>query len=89
MTWVLHATAWAYFTSHLPDHFIRSPKVVKEVIMKDINDLVQGSWRTSSDGDVGASFFALRRLFEILQICFKILNVCFDIISFFLRLPSA
>ena len=51
--------------------------------MTDINDLVQEFWRTSSDRDVGASFFAMRRLFEILQECFNILNVCFDIISVF------
>ena len=58
-----------YFTSHLPDRFCLSPKQVKEVIMTDINDLAQESCRTSSDGDVGASFFAMRRLFEILHTC--------------------
>ena len=42
--------------------------VVKDTIMTNINDLVQEFWRTSSDVDVGASsFFAMRRLFEILQ----------------------
>ena len=80
---VLHSTTWAYFTSRLPDHFIRSPEVVKEVIMTDINGLVQEFWRTSSDGDVRTSFLAMRRLFEILQECFNILKVCFDIISIF------
>ena len=55
--------------------------------MTDINCLVQESWKTSSDEDVGLSFFAMRRLFEILQRCFVILEVCFDIISL-LRLPS-
>ena len=49
--------------------------------MTDINDLVQEFRRPSSNGDAGASFFAMRRLFEILE-------VCFDIISVFLRLPS-
>ena len=77
---VLHTTTWDYFTS-LPDRFNRSPKVVKEAIMTDINDLVQEFRRPSSNGDAGASFFAMRRLFEILE-------VCFDIISVFLRLPS-
>ena len=87
MTRILHTTTWAYFTSRLPDRFIRSPDVVQEAIMTDINDLMQEFWRTSSDGDVGASFFAMRRLFEILQRCFNILEVCFDIISVF-ALPS-
>ena len=89
ITRLLHPITWKYFTSRLPDRFIRSPKVVKEAIMADINDLVQEFWRTSSDGAVGAgseSFFAMRRLFENLQECFVILEVCFDIISV-LRLP--
>ena len=51
--------------------------------MTDINDLVEEFWRTSSDIDVGASFFAMRRLFEILQRCFDYLEVCFYIISVF------
>jgi hypothetical protein len=51
--------------------------------MTDINDLVQEFWMASSDGAVGASFFAMRRLLEILQNCFDFLEVCFDIISFF------
>ena len=83
ITRVLHPTTWIYFTSRLPDRFIRSPKVVKEAIMTDINDLVQEFWRTSSDEAVGASFFPMRRLFEILQECFNILEVCFDIVSVF------
>ena len=81
---VLHTSTWDYFTSNLPYCFIRSPKVVKEAIMADINDLVQEFWRTSCDEDVGASFFAMHRLFENLQRCFNILEqVCFDIISVF------
>ena len=83
ITRVLHTTTCDYFTSRLPDHFTRSPKVVKEVIMTSINGLVQEFWRTSSDEDVGASFFAMRRLFEILQKCFDFFKVCFDIISVF------
>ena len=73
---------WAYFTRHLPSLFIRSPKIVKKAIMADINDLVQEFWRTSSDQDIGgASFYAMRRLFKILQECFKCFEkVCFDII---------
>ena len=84
-TRVLHTTTWDFFTSRLPDHFSRSPKVVKEAIMTDINDLVQEFWRTSSDSDGGfeASFFAMRRLFELLQDCFDILEVSFDIVSVF------
>ena len=48
--------------------------------MTDINDLVEEFWKTSNGGAVGMSLFAMRRLFEILE-------VCFDIIPF-LRLPS-
>ena len=81
ITPVLHTTTWDYFTSRLPDCFIRSPKEVKEAIMTDINDLVQEFW-TSSDGTVGAALFAMRRLLEILQVCFDI------IISVFTTLPS-
>ena len=62
---VLHITTWDYFTFHLPDRFSHSPKVVKEAIMTDVNDLVQEFWMTSSDGIVGACFFAMRRLFKI------------------------
>ena len=83
MTRVLHTTTWDYFTSQLPDRFCRSPKLVKEVIMIDINDLVQELSRTSSDGDVGASFFAMRGLYDILHRCFDNLEVCFDIILIF------
>ena len=77
-TQVLHTATWDYFTSRLPYHFGCSPKAVKEAIMTDINDLVQ---EISSDGSVGLSFFAIRRLFGILHGCFNILEVCFDIIS--------
>ena len=83
ITRVLRAATWDYFTSRLPYSFSRSPKVVKEAIMTDINDLVQEFWRSSSDGTVGASSFAMRRLFEILQGCLDNLEVCFDIISVF------
>ena len=84
ITRVLHTwtTTWRYFSELLGDRFIRSPKVVKEAIMTDINDLVQKFW-TSSNGAVGSSFFATRlsRLHGILQRCFTVM-VCFDIISF-------
>jgi hypothetical protein len=82
VTCVLRTITWDYFTSRLPDRFSRSPKEVKEAIMTDVNDL-QEFWRTSSGGAVGASFFAMRRLFEILQKCFDKLGVCFDIIFVF------
>ena len=75
-TQVLHTKTWDYVTLYLPSRFDHSPKVVMEEIMTDINDLVQEFCRTSSD--VGGSFFAMRRLLEILQ---QISNVCFDIIS--------
>ena len=80
ITRVLHTTTWDYFTSHLPGRFDRSPKVVKEAIMADINDLVQKFWKTSSDGADGAPFFEMRRLLKILQ---NISDVCFVVISVF------
>lgn len=51
--------------------------------MTDINDLVQEFWRTSSDGAIGASFFEMFRLLEILKNGFNCLKVCFNIVSFF------
>ena len=80
----VHTTTWDYFTEHLAVRFFDSPRVVKEEIMTDINDLVQ-EFRTSSNGVVasGTSFIAFRRLFKILQRCFNYLNVCFVIISVF------
>ena len=86
ITRILRTTTWNYFTKYLRDRFIRSPKVVKEAIMTDINDLVQ-EFRTSSNGAVVASFIAMRRLLEILYGCLSFWKVCFDII-FVLRLPS-
>jgi hypothetical protein len=68
ITRVLHTTTWVYFTERLPGRFTRSPNVVKEAIMSDINDLVQ-EFCSSSDAAVEASFFAMRRLLEILQGC--------------------
>ena len=84
ITRFLHTATWNYFSLHLPYRFSRSPKVVKEVIMTDINDLVRDLefWMASRDGAGGAAFFAMRRLFEILQGCFGIL-VCCDIIFIF------
>ena len=41
MTRVLHTETWVYFTTFLPCRFMRSPKVVRDAIMTDINDLVQ------------------------------------------------
>ena len=74
ITRVLHTSTWDYFSSHLADDFSQSPKVVQEAIITDIDDLVEEFRRTSSD--VGASFFAMRRLLDILQ---DISNVCFDV----------
>ena len=79
----LHTTTWDYFTSCLPGRFSRSPEVVKGAIMTDINALVQEFWTTSRDAAVGASFFAMRRLLEILERCSEFLEVCSDIISVF------
>ena len=83
ITRVLHTTTWDYFTSRLPDRFSGSPKEVKEVIMTDIYDLVQQFWRISSDGAVGAPFFEMRRLLEILQGCFRNVQVCSNMTSVF------
>lgn len=77
----LHLATWVHFTTFLPDRFHRSPTVVKEAIMADINDLVQDFWMTSSDGADGEAYIAMHRLLEILQECFDILEVCFDFIS--------
>ena len=75
-TRVLHAATWDYFTLYLPDHFIRSPKVVKKTIMTDINDLVQEFWRASIDGANGEHIFAMCRLREILQRCLDVRFFC-------------
>ena len=75
ITQVLHTTTWDYFSSHLPAGFSRSPKVVKEAIMTDINDLVQEFGNISSDGAVGDTFFAMGRLRKILRGCFDIISV--------------
>ena len=79
ITRVLHTTTWDYFTSSLPDRFNQSPKVVKEAIMTDTNNVSQEFLRTSSDAE--PSFFAMRRLFVILRRCLNILDVCFYTIS--------
>ena len=71
ITRVLHAATWNYFILFLPDHFIRSPNVVKEAIMTDIHDLVQ---EFSTDGADGEPIIAMCRLNEILGLC---LEVCF------------
>ena len=77
----VHATTWHYFTESLGDRFIRSPKVVKEEIMADINNLLQ-EFQTSSKGAVGTSFFAMRssRLYGILKECYNSLEVCLGIV---------
>ena len=83
---LLHTTTWDFFTSQLPVHLSPSPKVVKNAIMTDINDLVQGSKlkRTLREGTVGGSVFEMRRLLKILQKCFDTIEVSFVIISVFM-----
>ena len=80
----IHTITWDYFTESLAKRFINSPKVVKERIMTDINDLVQ-EFQTSSNGAVGTSFFLMRsvRLLGILQKCYDSFEVCFYIFTFF------
>jgi hypothetical protein len=57
-------------------HFIDSPKLVKDAIMTDINNLVEEFWKISSCGVVDVFFIAMHCLLQILQ-------VCSDTISFF------
>ena len=38
---------------------------------------------TFSDGAIGPSYYAMRRLLQILEVCFDIMEVCFDIIFIF------
>ena len=80
ITRVLRTTTWVYFSYRLPGCFTYSPKAVKEAIMSDIDNLVQEFWRISSDNDVGASFFAMRRLRIILE-CY--LEVCLYYFRFY------
>ena len=75
ITRVLHTTTWNYFTGRLGHRFRDSPKVVKEEIMADINDLVREFRMSSRDGAIGESFLAMRRLLEILEVCFEILQL--------------
>ena len=74
ITRAIHTSTWDYLTPHLPPRFIRSPKVVKEAIITDINGFVQEFWRASTDEVNGESIFAMRRMHEILRRC---LEVCF------------
>ena len=83
ITRVLHTATWNFFSIDLPYRFCHSPKVVKEEIITDINELVQEFWRTSSDGAIGAPFLEMRRLLEILQRCIGLLEVWFDFVSVF------
>ena len=71
----VHTTTWDYFSKSLSHRLIRSPELVKEEIATNINDLVREFW-SSSNGAVGASLLAMRRLFEILLRYFYFLNVC-------------
>ena len=67
ITRVPHTATWEFFATHVPYLFRRCPRVVKEAIMTDINDVVQEFLRTSIDGDVVVSLFEMRRLHEILE----------------------
>jgi hypothetical protein len=67
-----HRATWHYFKSYLPAHFMRCPKVVKDAITTDINDLMQQSWQTSTDG-VDIFCPPMCRLRQILQVCFHII----------------
>ena len=73
ITRVLHTATLGYFTDRLAVRFIRSPNVVKEGIMADINDLVQEFRMSSRYGAVGESFVAMCCLLKIFQVCFDII----------------
>ena len=79
----LHTATWNFFSFDLSYRFCHSPKAVKKDIIKDINNLVQEFWRTSSDGAIGAPFLEMRHLLEILRRCIGLLDVCFNIVSVF------
>ena len=68
-----HRATWHYFKSYLPAHFMRCPKVVKDAITTDINDLMQQFWRISTDEAVDIFSLAMCRLREILQACLHIM----------------
>ena len=72
ITRVLHTATWHYITSSLSDRFIRSPEVVKEAIITDINDFVQELCRTSTGRNDGESILAMRRLHDILRQCLEV-----------------
>ena len=70
---VPHRATWDYFKSSLPAYFMRCPKVVKEEITTDINDLMQQFWQISTDEAVDIFSLAMCRLREILQVCLDIM----------------
>ena len=71
ITRVLHPRTWDYLAAHLPLRFISSPEGTKQVIMRDISDLVREFWRLSSDGVDGASLSAMYCLHDILKVCLE------------------
>jgi hypothetical protein len=72
-----HSKTWDYFKSHLIVYFIHSPKIVKDVIITDINDLVQEFWdlKISSDGAVDVFFPPMGCLMRILKVCLDIIFI--------------
>ena len=74
ITRVPHTETWKFFTSsaQLSYRLCCSPKVVKEEIMKDINDLVQEFRTTSNEGAYGASLSEMRHLYRILEQCSEV-----------------
>ncbi|KAF8816522.1 hypothetical protein BYT27DRAFT_7154559 [Phlegmacium glaucopus] len=54
-----HSATWYYVQSHLPWHFIESPKRVRDAIMMDINELIQEFWKISNNGAIGVFFTAM------------------------------
>ncbi|KAF8816498.1 hypothetical protein BYT27DRAFT_7182054 [Phlegmacium glaucopus] len=62
-----HSATWGYVKFHLPSRFIASPKLVKDAIMTDINELTQEFWEISNTGAVDVFFTAMLCLMWILE----------------------
>ncbi|KAF8816521.1 hypothetical protein BYT27DRAFT_7182095 [Phlegmacium glaucopus] len=62
-----HSATWRYIDIHIPRRFIGSPKLVRDTIMTDINQLTQEFRKISSSGAVDISFPARLCLMQILK----------------------
>ncbi|KAF8815804.1 hypothetical protein BYT27DRAFT_7155408 [Phlegmacium glaucopus] len=62
-----HSATWDYVKFHLPPRFIKSPKLVKDAIMTDIDELMQEFCKISSSGAVDVFLTAMLCLMWILK----------------------